>query len=442
MVAWVTLLTTKTKKIHRCLMNQQTTPTPVQKPVGAPNKAKKKKKERKWVRFRHYVVRVTLYWAIAPLAWIKYGVRVQKFKEQQKRPYLILMNHQTAFDQFFVGMAFRGPVYYLASEDLFSNGWVSSLIRYLVEPIPIKKQTTDIKAIINCIRVAMQGGTIAIAPEGNRTYSGRTEYMNPSIAYLAKKIGLPIALYRIEGGYGVQPRWSDVTRRGKLRGYVSRVIYPEEYKEMSDAQLFAEIEKELYVNEAVADTTYTHKKLAEYLERAIYVCPKCGLSTFESHNDLIECKTCGLTARYTPTKEFEAVKGELPFRFVADWYDYQMDFINALDVTTMTQAPLYCEHADLYEVIPYKKKVPLHKNTSLSLYGDRLVVTAADTVYEFPFESTMAFTLLGRNKLNVYADGKIYQFKGGKRFNALKYVHIFHRYKNIVKGEGSTFLGL
>ena len=419
-------------------MNEKMTTSNAQDKRPAP-----KKKEKKWLKFRHKVVRATLYWAIAPIAWIKYGIRVEKFREQQKRPYLILMNHQTAFDQFFVGMAFRGPVYYLASEDLFSNGWVSSLIRYLVEPIPIKKQTTDIKAILNCIRVAKEGGTIAIAPEGNRTYSGRTEYMSPSIAYLAKKIGLPIALYRIEGGYGAQPRWSDVVRRGKLRSYVSRVIYPEEYKEMTDEQLFELIQKELYVNEAVADTTYTHKKLAEYLERAIYVCPHCGLSTFESHDDLIHCKKCGLTARYTPTKELAAVEGELPFRFVADWYDYQSDFVNAQDFTAMTDEPLYVEHAALSEVIPYKKKLLMHKDVTLSLYGDRLIATAPGAEYAFPYESTLAITVLGRNKLNIYADGKIYQLKSDKRFNALKYVHIFHRYKNLVKGDPNVkFLGL
>ena len=50
-------------------------------------------------------------------------------RQQGDRAYLILMNHQTAFDQFFVGMAFKGPVYYVASEDLFSNGWISSLLR-------------------------------------------------------------------------------------------------------------------------------------------------------------------------------------------------------------------------------------------------------------------------------------------------------------------------
>lgn len=80
------------------------------------------------------------YAVLSPYAKIKYGIHVERFKEQGKRPYLILMNHQTAFDQFFIGMTFKGAVYYVASEDLFSNGWVSSLLRWLVAPIPIKNR--------------------------------------------------------------------------------------------------------------------------------------------------------------------------------------------------------------------------------------------------------------------------------------------------------------
>ena len=212
------------------------------------DKKKKNKKNKKWLRFRHRVVRNVLFCTLGVYARIKYRAKIDKFKEQQKRPYLILMNHQTAFDQFFVGMSFSGAVYYLASEDIFSNGWTSKLIEYLVAPIPIKKQTVDVRAVLNCIRVAKEGGSIAIAPEGNRTYSGQTEYMSPSIAPLARKLGMPIALYRIEGGYGAHPRWSDVVRRGKMHCYVSRVIYPEDYANMTDDELFAAIEKELYVN--------------------------------------------------------------------------------------------------------------------------------------------------------------------------------------------------
>lgn len=112
-------------------------------------------------------------------------------------------------------MIYRGPVYYVASEDLFSNGFVSGLLRYAVAPIPIRKQTTDIRSVMNCIKVAKEGGTIAIAPEGNRTFSGRTEYIKPSIVGLVRVLKLPVAFIRIEGGYGVQPRWSDVVRKGK-----------------------------------------------------------------------------------------------------------------------------------------------------------------------------------------------------------------------------------
>ena len=88
-------------------------------------------KKKKWLKFRHRVVRVVLGPPLHLYCRLAYGIRITKFREQEKRPYLILMNHQTAFDQFFVGLAFRGPVYYVASEDLFSKGWVSSLIRWL-----------------------------------------------------------------------------------------------------------------------------------------------------------------------------------------------------------------------------------------------------------------------------------------------------------------------
>ena len=192
------------------------------------------KKKNTWILPRHRVVRNLLAPVLTAYCRIAYRLKADPFKEQGNRPYLILMNHQTPFDQFFVCISFKGPVYFMATEDIFSNGWVSKLIRWLVNPIPIKKQTTDIGAVMTTIRVAREGGTIAMAPEGNRTYSGRTEYMNPAVAGLARKLKLPIALYRIEGGYGAQPRWSDCIRRGPMRSYVSRVIEPVEYAAMSN----------------------------------------------------------------------------------------------------------------------------------------------------------------------------------------------------------------
>lgn len=404
---------------------------------------KEKKKNGKWMKFRHRVVRNILCFFLKPYCILKYGIKVERFKEQNKRPYIILFNHQTAFDQFFVGMAFSGPVYYLASEDLFSKGWISSLIRYLVAPIPIKKQTTDVRAILNCMKVCKEGGTIALAPEGNRTYSGKTEYMRPAIVSMVKKFGLPVALFRIEGGYGVHPRWSDAVRRGKMRAYVSRVIEPEEYANYSDEVLMNIINEELCVNEGCLHGEFRHKRLAEYLERVVYVCPHCGLSVFESHGDIIECKKCARKVRFLPTQELIGEGFDFPFRFVSDWYNYQCDFVNGLDLIKATEKPLYIDKARLSEVIPYKNKVLICKDMIFALYGDRIEARGGDREFVFAFDKASTVTVLGRNKLNIYYDGRIYQLKGDKRFNALKYMNMYYRYNNLLKGEkNGKFLGL
>jgi uncharacterized Zn finger protein (UPF0148 family) len=292
---------------------------------------------------------------------------------------------------------------------------------------------------MTCIRVAREGGSICIAPEGNRTYSGRTEYMSPAIIPLAKKMGMPILLYRLEGGYGVMPRWGDVVRRGKMRCYVSRVIMPEEYKDMTDDELYEAVKEGLHVNEACVDGTYRHKKRAEYLERLLYVCPFCGLSSFESHKDTVTCLSCGRKATYTVTKELE---GDFPYRFIADWYDAQEAFINQLDVTEKAE-PLYVEKARLSEVIAYERKVILDKEAVVELYGHSIVLKYGGEEKIFSFDELLAVTVLGRNKLNMYFGGQIFQLKGSKRFNAVKYMHLFHRYKNLKRGnENEQFLGL
>ena len=51
--------------------------------------------------------------------------------------------------------------------------------------------------------------------------------------------------------------------------------------------------------------------------------------------------------------------------------------------------------------------------------------------------------ICGRNKLNIYHKGDIYQFRGETRFNALKYVNIYYRHKNMTKEtKDGEFLGL
>lgn len=355
----------------------------------------KKKSPKKWIKFRHKVVTALAYIVLYPIAKVKYNIKIEKFGGDRKRAYLILLNHQTPFDQFFVGMTFKKAIYYLATEDLFSMGFVSDLIRWIVAPIPIRKQTTDIPAVMNCIRVAKEGGSICIAPEGNRTYSGQTEYMNPSIAALAKKLNLPVAIYRIEGGYGAEPRWSDCVRKGRMRAFVSEIIELDEMKAMTNEELFERIKNGLYVNEAVADCEFISSKRAEYLERAIYVCPDCGLAKWESSGNKFCCTKCGKEITYCESKMLKCENGEFPFNFVLDWYNYQKDFVNRLDIMAYKSEPMFADKANVSEVIVFKRKEKLFENAEILLFGDRIEIDGGKEKKFFHLKAQMPLRCLG-----------------------------------------------
>ncbi|MBO5306172.1 MAG: 1-acyl-sn-glycerol-3-phosphate acyltransferase [Clostridia bacterium] len=407
--------------------------------LKAENKPAKKKK--KWCKTRHKVVTFLLRDAFHLYIRIVYGIRIEKCPD--RRQYLILMNHQTAFDQFFVGLAFPKPLYYVASEDLFSKGFVSSLIKWLVAPIPIKKSTSDSHAVRLCRKVALEGGSIALFPEGNRTFSGKTEYIKPSLEQLVRFLRLPVAILNLEGGFGVHPRWSDVIRKGKCRVRFKRIIEVEEYKAMPEGELAKLLEKELYVDDTAIPAEYHHKNSAEYLERVMYFCPDCHLSEWETHGDTATCKTCGKQVRYRPDLRLEGVGTPFPFSTLSEWYDAQSEFINDLDLSLYNERPAYMDEIQFSEVILYKNKVLLAEKATFSLYGDRYTVTTENETLTFCFKDITTVSVLGKNKLNFYTGDKVYQIKGSTRFNAVKYMHFYFRYTHILKGElYDKFLGL
>ena len=387
----------------------------------------KKKNQKKWCKARHKVIYNLARLVLNCYVKRKYNVKIEKCKDKRQR--VILYNHQTGFDQFFVALGFKKSTYFLASEDIFSNGFISKLLRFAVNPVPIKKQTTDIRAVINCVQVVKEGGSIAIAPEGNRTYSGTTEYMSPAIVKLVKTLRLPLTFFRIEGGYGVQPRWSDKVRKGKMKAYASKTIEAEEYLKLSDDQLYELIKTELYVDDRRCEGEFVSDSRAEYLERAIYVCPYCNISEFESKGNIIKCKTCGREVEYGADMRLKGVGFDFIFTNVKEWYDYQVDYVSKLPVTEYYGKPLYRDTASLFEVALYKNKKLLKENVDIVSFGNRFIFGDL----EFPFSEIKAVSVLGKNKLNVYHKEKVYQLKGAKSFNALKYVNIYFRWENFVK---------
>ena len=203
------------------------------------------------------------------------------------------------------------------------------------------------------------------------------------------------------------------------------------------------IEEGLYVNEACLDHTYHHKNLAQYMERAIYVCPYCGLSHFESHGDICRCETCGREVKYTEHMELCGVGFDFPFARVSEWYDYQCKFIADMDELPAQDEPVYTDAVRLSEVIVYERKELIAQTAVASLYSDRIEVTYGDERLSFPFDEVIGVSALGRKKINIYFGKQVYQLAGDERFCGLKYVNFYYKHKNILKGEKhGSFLGL
>lgn len=399
----------------------------------------KSSQNKKWLKKRHKVVIDIVYPFFALFCKLRYHVKPERFDKRYqntKRNFLILSNHQTPMDQFLLSIAMKRAVYYVASDDIFSKGFISALLKRYLAPIPIKKQALDVGVIKNCMKVAKEGGNIAIFPEGNRTFSGHTMHMNTGVAALAKKLGLPIAFFRIEGGYGVNPRWADRIAHGKFTARVSRVMEPEEYAELSKEEFYEIIKNELAVDDVTDnDESYVSKKSAEYLERLIYVCPECGLSDFVSKNDTFTCKKCGKTGKYTDKLTFT---GDFGMKNVTEWYNYQEKFINSLKIDDNNA--LYTDFAKISKVYAAEnRREIIARNAECELYADKIILGGT----ELPFSEITAISVLGKNKINAYHGGFVYQIKGAeKTFNAVKYVNFYHRYKNITGGdENAEFLG-
>ena len=55
-----------------------------------------KKKKQPWVRLRHKIITAIVRPFLGTYTKWKYGIRVEPFRQENGRQYLVVMNHQTA----------------------------------------------------------------------------------------------------------------------------------------------------------------------------------------------------------------------------------------------------------------------------------------------------------------------------------------------------------
>ena len=104
---------------------------------------------------------------------------------------------------------------------------------------------------------------------------------------------------------------------------------------------------------------------------------------------------------------------------------------------------MYQDKAQFMEVIPYKNKKMISKEADVLIYNDRYEIVTSKGTIVLDFDNISVVTILGKNKVNIYYQDKLYQIKGDVRMNAFKYMHIYYHKKNVEKGViENEFLGI
>ncbi|MFI3252692.1 MAG: lysophospholipid acyltransferase family protein [bacterium] len=382
-----------------------------------------------WVKRRHTAAYFVIRSIVRIVSKFKYNFKYEQCKE--KGPFLILGNHSIAHDPLLYSALFKKKVYFLTADELLRMGFFSKLVQFFIAPIPKTKSLSDTSSVKTMLRIAKQKQNICIFPEGATTYCGNQSEIDPSIAKLAKKINHPIALVNLEGGFQSYPKFAKKVRKGKMKAYVKRIITPEEMSLMSVDELYAVIKETLKVP-LVQDAKYRYKRKAEFLETTIYYCSHCdSFDTTTSHKNTFSCTKCGVSYEVDEQVNLVNENGKTT---ISELFHKQEEKINTLSIDDINNAG-FNDEVTLTEVINYKKV--LRAQGTLRLEDGCLVINE----FKFELDKIIGCCTTGSDMVDIYYENLTYQFRGDKKFCALKYMNIIYRYGNIANNIDTKFLG-
>ncbi|MBE6678731.1 MAG: hypothetical protein E7597_08070 [Ruminococcaceae bacterium] len=236
-----------------------------------------------------------------PVIWylkLKFGYKYKKAKDLPES-YIVLSNHTTDFDPLFVAASFKSQMYFVASEHITRWKKLYSFLKFGFDPIIRYKATVAGSTVIQVLRKTKKGKNVCIFAEGVRSWDGVTAKILPSTGQLVKRAGCGLVTYKIAGGYLASPVWATGgCRKGKVNGQIVAVYTKEQIAAMTDEEVNAVINRDLYENAEQRQKTegslYKGKSPAEGLEKLLYICPSCGkYDCLISKKDKLICNACG-----------------------------------------------------------------------------------------------------------------------------------------------------
>ena len=126
--------------------------------------------------------------------------------EKVKYPCVILSNHQSAFDVYFVTTLFEKRRISFILNKYYYHKKFNSRVLHSCGIIPKKLFSPDIDTIKQSIRSIKNGYSLFMCPEGRLGLDGTDYPITKETSKFVKKLGVPVVLVKINGAYIFGPK--------------------------------------------------------------------------------------------------------------------------------------------------------------------------------------------------------------------------------------------
>ncbi len=336
-------------------------------------------------------------------------------------PYLLLANHYGRYDPFIIGDYIKRKPNFVSSDAILRSPIYGPLFRGL-GAIPKKKGMRDSHVVREMKKVIDQGGAIGLFPEATRTWSGVTHYIDPSIAKLAKLLGVPVVTAKMKGAYAFDPRWARPLRRSRMEIDYSIALTKNQLKELDSESAMKIIKSKLdhddiaYAREQHLIIKSNHR--AEYIERMLFQCPQCeSFNGFTSTGNSFSCNSCSHTIEIEPSGFFTSKNASVLFDNPRDWFKWQnKNFVNHIESTLQNPSskPLFeSESMEIHEAIGAGKMI--RKGIGkVSFYQDRIEVACANCNRSLAHSDITSLSPQFKERVELFFQDKAYRFGSTK----------------------------
>lgn len=344
--------------------------------------------------------------------------------------FIIIANHTDTMDPGYQMISLNRYVRFVAADFLVRVNAFTRLILGKLDGVIVKNRNKPSDVLIDEIMENLRAGIpVGLHAEGLITTNGETGYISSNTGKLVKDSGVALITYRIVGGYLRRPRWAETERNGPVYGKVIHEYSADELKNYSVDEINEIIRRDIYVNafeqQKMHPHTYSGEKLAECVERTLYLCPKCNkVGTLHSHGDTLSCE-CGYSLTYGEDGLFHSDKNDVVFDNILSWDKWQRqewhNMLNSSDGLILSE-----KDQIIYKVYDGEPK-ELCSDGVINIYKDRFELLMNGETVSLPLNTLKRVQNASKQNLVLVNNaGDYYLLKSSVPRSSDKYVAAYY----------------